>query len=196
MVTGWPVAWRNLKHELNHSCHFLGEVLGDSGVFTFDHFLVEALHVVSSERGYKSTHFVQDTTQRPNVTFRVIGHVSPNLGACIIGRTGLGITQSLLYDFGNIKISKFGLHIPIQEDVGTFHVSVQDFALVKYLEASDDLDEDVPDLLLFDVGFSLLVVTDLLKYVSVICILHHQAIVIGCQNRLLLLTKANCSSHR
>ena len=71
---------------------------------------------------------------------------------------------------------------------------MQDFALVKYLEASNDLDEDVPNFLLLDVGLSFLVVTDLLKHVSVVCILHHQAI--GCQNRLLLLTKANCSSHR
>ena len=64
----------------------------------------------------------------------------------------------------------------VKENIGTFHVSMQDFTLVKYLEASDDLDKDVPNLLLLNVGLSLLVVTDLLKYVSVVCILHHKAI--------------------
>lgn len=52
---------------------------------------------------------------------------------------------------------------------------MHDFTGVKCSQATHNLDEYVPDLLLLDVGFSLLVGTDLLKHVSVIRVLHHEA---------------------
>ena len=52
------------------------------------------------------------------------------------------------------------------------HVSVQYFTVVQCLEASYNLDEDVPDLLLLDVGLSFLVAANLLENVTIVCILH------------------------
>ena len=52
------------------------------------------------------------------------------------------------------------------------HVSVQYFTVVQRLEASYNLDEDVPDLLLLDVGLSFLVAANLLENVTIVCILH------------------------
>lgn len=55
------------------------------------------------------------------------------------------------------------------------HVSVQYFTVVQRLEASYNLDEDVPDLLLLDVGLSFLVAANLLEHVTIVCILHYEA---------------------
>ena len=52
---------------------------------------------------------------------------------------------------------------------------MEDFANVECFEASDYLDKDIPDLLFFDVGLTLLIVADLLEHVAIVCILHHQA---------------------
>jgi hypothetical protein len=64
----------------------------------FDYLFVKTLHVVCSERRHEGTHFVQDTAERPNITFGVVGHVSPNLRAGVVGRAGLCVTQSLFDD--------------------------------------------------------------------------------------------------
>ena len=41
-------------------------------------------------------------------------------------------------------------------------------------QASHNLDENVPDLFLFDVGLSLLVVADFLEYIAIVSVLHHE----------------------
>jgi len=53
---------------------------------------------------------------------------------------------------------------------------MQNLAFVENLEAPDDLDEDIPDFLFLDIGLPFLVVTDLLKDVSVVGILHDETI--------------------
>ena len=67
------------------------------------------------------------------------------------------------------------MHVFKQKDVGAFHVPVQDLAAVEGKESTDNLDEDVPNLLLFNVSLSFLVVTDLLEDISVVSIFHNQA---------------------
>ena len=52
---------------------------------------------------------------------------------------------------------------------------MQNFPFVENLKASNDLYKDVPDFLFLDVSFPFLVVTDLLKDVSVVSILHDEA---------------------
>ena len=52
---------------------------------------------------------------------------------------------------------------------------MKDLTAVEGTQATDDLDKDVPDLLLFDVGFALLVVTDFLEYISIVSVLHNKA---------------------
>jgi hypothetical protein len=51
---------------------------------------------------------------------------------------------------------------------------MQDLAVMQSFEASDYLNKDVPNLLLFDVSFSLLVTANLLEDISIVSILHHQ----------------------
>ena len=66
------------------------------------------------------------------------------------------------------------------------HVSVEDLAIVQRLQPAHYLNKYVPDLLLFDIGFALLVTANLLEDVTIICVLHYETkckfvIPISCQ---------------
>jgi len=71
---------------------------------------------------------------------------------------------------------------------------MQDFAVVESLQPAYDLNEDVPDFLLFDVGFSFLIVAYFLEHVAVVRVLHDKA---GRGEKVIVtLTRGNCSSRR
>lgn len=101
--------------------------------------------------------------------------VAPHLRTGIVGCSCLRVTQSLLDDLGDVKITQFSLHVLEQEQIRTLHITVQYAALVERLESSNDLNEDIPDLLLFDISLSLLIVADLLEHITVVSILHYEA---------------------
>ena len=52
---------------------------------------------------------------------------------------------------------------------------MQNFASVKRPKPSQNLDEDIPDLLFFDVGFAALVTANFLENVPVVSVLHDEA---------------------
>ena len=99
--------------------------------FAFDDLLVKALHVVCAERRNQGTHLIKDAAERPDITLRVIGLITPYLWTCVIGCASLCVTQFLFDNLAYIEISKLGLHVLEQEQVCTFHVSVKDFSDVK-----------------------------------------------------------------
>lgn len=175
LVARRSIAGRHLQHELYNCSHLLTEVLRNSRILALYHFLVQALHIVGSKWRDERTHLVEHAAERPDVTFGIVRHVSPNLRTRIVRRSGLGITQSFFNNFGDVQITQFGLHISVKEDVGALHVSVQNLSVVKSLKSSYNLNEHVPDFLFFDVRFSFLIVADFLENVSVISILHDQA---------------------
>lgn len=51
---------------------------------------------------------------------------------------------------------------------------MEDAALMECSETPDYLDEDIPDFLLFNIGLAFLVVTNFLKDITIVCILHDQ----------------------
>ena len=61
-----------------------------------------------------------------------------------------------------------------KKDVRALHVSVQDLTAVEGAQATDNLDEDIPDLFLLDVGLTLLVVTDFLEDIAIVSVLHYK----------------------
>ena len=66
---------------------------------------------------------------------------------------------------------------------------MEDLAVVEGLEASDDLDEDVPYFLFLNVSFSFLIVAYFLEDIAIIGVFHHKTKKVrGCK----LLTK-DCS---
>jgi len=52
---------------------------------------------------------------------------------------------------------------------------MQNFPVMQSLKSSNNLYENVPNLLLFDIGLPLLITANFLEYVSIIGIFHHQA---------------------
>ena len=50
---------------------------------------------------------------------------------------------------------------------------MQNAADMASTQAPDDLDKDIPDLLLLNVRLTLLIVANLLKHIPVVSILHH-----------------------
>jgi hypothetical protein len=154
----------------------LRKVVWNARVFAFHYYFVKTLHIVGSKWRHKRTHLIQNTAQTPYITFLVMRHVFPYFGRRIVRRSSLRIRESLFLDyFADIKVSKFRLHIFKQENICRLHVTMQNFATMERLESSDDLYEDVPDFLLFDVCFSLLVRAYLLEHVAIVRQLHDQA---------------------
>ena len=149
-------------------------MFGDARVLALDHFLVEALHVICTEGWDQRTHLVQDATQRPNITLGIVRHVAPYLRARVIRRACLRVTEPFLDYFRNVEVSQLSLHISVEKDIGALHVSMQDFPVVQSLETSHNLYEDVPYLLLLDVGLPFLITAYLLEHIAVVSVLHDE----------------------
>ena len=97
---------------------------GDSRVFTFYTLFVETSHVVSAERRHESAHFVKYTSQGPDVTLGIVGHVSPDFRRSVIGRSGLSVRKPLLDNLRDVKVTQLCLHVFKKKDVGAFHVTM------------------------------------------------------------------------
>ena len=53
---------------------------------------------------------------------------------------------------------------------------MQDFSVMQCFQASDNLNENIPNLLFLDVGFSLLVAANLLEDITIVSIFHYETI--------------------
>ena len=85
------------------------------------------------------------------------------------------VAETLLDNLGDVKISQLGLHVLEEEQIRTFHVSVQDTSHVEGPQSADNLYKHIPDFLLFDVGLSLLIVAYFLEDVAIVSVLHYEA---------------------
>ena len=137
-------------------------------------FLVKTLHIICSKWRVKRTHLIEHTAKRPNVTFGIVRHIPPNFRARVIRCSCLCVTEALLNDLRYVEISKFSLHVPVEENVRTLHISMKNFSVVQGLEPTDYLNENVPYLLLFDVGLPFLVATYFLEDITVVGVFHDQ----------------------
>lgn len=145
-------------------------------IFSFNDFFVQPLHIICSERRDKSTHFIQDTPERPNVTFWIVRHISPHFWTRIVRSTCLSVWKTFFDNFWNIQIAKFCLHISVQKNVCTFHISMQDLSIMKSFKSSNNLYENVPYFLFFYVSFPLLITAYFLEHISIISIFHDETI--------------------
>ena len=146
-------------------------------VFAFDNFFVKSLHILSSERRHERAEFIQKTPHRPNVALAVVRLILPHFWWRIVGRSRLRVRQFIfLFDyFRHVKIPELGWHVSEQKDVGALHVSVQDLPHMKSPKPSHDLYKNVPNFLLFNICFSLLIATNLLVQIPIVRKLHDQA---------------------
>jgi hypothetical protein len=112
-------------------------------------FLIETLHVFRSEGRLQGDCFIEDASQRPDVALMIVRLISPNFWTRIIWGPSLGVQQSLLCYLGNVHIPKLGGAVFVQEDIGALQVSVEDQNLVQAFQTSNNLDEHLPDVVLF-----------------------------------------------
>ena len=61
----------------------------------------------------------------------------------------------------------------VEEDIGTLHVSVEDLELVQGFEAPDDLNDNLPNVLLLHELFVVLALADALEHVAIVSKFHH-----------------------
>lgn len=61
---------------------------------------------------------------------------------------------------------------------------MQDFPVMQCFEASYNLNENIPNLLFLDVGFSLLVAANLLEHITIVSIFHYQTIAKVIMNKM------------
>jgi len=150
-------------------------MVGNPREFALNNLFVQALHVVGAEGRDKCTHLVEDAAEGPDIALAVVGLVAPHLRTGIVGCSRLRVAEALLDDFADVEVAQLGLHVLEKEQVGTLHVAMQDAAHVERPQPSHDLNEDIPDLLLLNIGLSFLIVADFLEDVAVVSILHDQA---------------------
>lgn len=175
LAIGSPLRVDHEKHAY-HVRQILRKLVRNFRVVPPDNLLVQPLHVIRSKGWFECDHLVENTAQRPNVTFDVVWLIPPNLRASVVGRPGLGVVQAFLVsNFGHIHVSKQRLVVRGEKNVGTFEVSMHDAQVVKRLQPLDHLDEHFPNLLLVEVVARLLVLNDFLKEVTVVGVLHDNA---------------------
>jgi len=150
-------------------------VAWDGVVLSGDNFVIEATHSGGSEGWDLRNHLVEDTAHAPNITSVVVWHVFPDFWAGVVRRARLSSEKPSLGNFRDVEIAKFDDHVLGHEDVRTLDVAVNNLDVVQGLQSPEHLDENVPDLLLSEVGICLLVGVDHLEQVTTVCVLHDDA---------------------
>lgn len=153
----------------------LRELIGERVVLSRENLRIQALHGLGSERWHLHYHFVEHAACAPNITSVVIRHVLPDLGACVVGSSSLG-THHTSFDYsGDIHISELDHTVLGKEHVCALDVPVANFKVMEGFEASDDLNEEVPDLLFREGCVGLLMVVNEHEEVATVGVLHHEA---------------------
>jgi len=141
-------------------------------IFSRKHLSVEALHGLSTERRQFHNHFIEDTTCRPDITTVIVRHVFPDFRAGVVWSSCLGSHHAALCNAGNVHVAEFHDTFPREEHVRALYVSVTDLKIMKSLQAPDNLDEKMPDLLFGEICVFLFMVVNHLEKVTAVCVFH------------------------
>ena len=155
--------------------NILREMTGERVVLSRKNLGIEALHGLGSERWHFHDHFVEDAACTPNVTSVVIRHVLPHLGAGVVRSTSLGAHHTSFDYSRDIHVSELNNAFLCKEHVCTLDVSVANFEIMEGFETSDDLNEEVPDLLFREGTVGLFVIVNEHQEVATVSVLHHDA---------------------
>lgn len=145
-----------------------------------DHLLVQLRHVWGGEWRFQGGHLVEYAASAPDVALGVVRQVLPHLWACVVRRTCLGLEHGAFGYFGNVEISEFDLvRFAIlavhHEQVGTLDIPMHNVVVVECLQPLHELNEVLPQLLLWKIASALLEPLDLLQDVPARAELHHEA---------------------
>ena len=191
MIAAWSALSIDVDKLFDDMVQLIAINFGYSRKLTFQHTLVEAIHVLSPEWGDKGADLVTDTPKRPNIRFGIVWKVFPDLWRSVIWGTGLCIEHALFGHFRDIEVAELGyfvsvvkvsvkdigliLWVFVQEHVGRLQIPMENVHGVKLLKATDHRDHDLPNLGLLDISFVLLMGSYLLVEVAIVCELHHDA---------------------
>jgi len=100
-----------------------------------NHNLFEQLiRCVCSKRWPQHSHFIEHTSQRPNVTLEIIRLFIPNLRRSIVRRSSLCDCKLIHQMLRNIKISQFR-NTFMEKYICRFNISVDYICLVKFIQS-------------------------------------------------------------
>jgi len=145
----------HLQERRDHSGKIAWILCGNFRVYTFGNFCEKTFHVSGCERRIKCSHFVQNSTHRPNVTRLVIGFILPNLRRCIVRRSSLCLQLACLSNFAHIQVSQLHSAVFSEEDICTLNVSMNNFFLMETVQTRYHLIENWPNVGFFHVCASL-----------------------------------------
>lgn len=101
-ITRRSLSMLNANKPPEHSREILRIAHGNLRVSSFKDLLIESVHVVCLEGRFQSAHFIENTTQRPDIAFRVVRLVFPYFGRGVIGRTCLRVQHSSFRYFAHV----------------------------------------------------------------------------------------------
>ncbi len=104
----------------------------------------------SSKRRLKSTHLIQQYSERPYIAFEIVRFVFNDLWTQVIRCTNysLSVIDCRLEHFGYTEITKLYNPLLSQEDVLGLQISMQNLPIMYMLDCQTDLSEEVQNLVL------------------------------------------------
>ena len=166
-----------LEHQLDHFSE-LSAVMGREGLVRgLTDFFEKKLHILALEGRKQGCHLIQNAANGPDVTLKVIRHVSPHFRARIVRCACLCANKPFLDvdHLRDIKVSQFALVVLVDQNVRTLDVPVHDVQVMERLQARKRLDKHAPDLLLLKAGASPIVLVNHPQNVSLFSVLHNHA---------------------
>jgi hypothetical protein len=137
----------------------------------------------------QSDHFIQDATERPNVTLLVVGLFLTNLWREVVGRadSGLGTVIGVLENSRDTEVTDLDLIRLCHKNVLGLQITMQDLSIVNVLDRQTHLDKPVKDLI-FSVGdfADFLLICNFSIEVAAIGIVHDYAQALFVHKRLLI----------
>ncbi len=124
-----PFCRNFFKQIINQKFQVLGVRWRNGRKCLHNNILVETLHINPLERWRQHDHFIENTSQRPNVRLVVIRQVFPDLRTGIV--RGSSLSHAKITNFWDIHVTQFGLALLVDEDVGRFEIAVDDLEFVQ-----------------------------------------------------------------
>ena len=90
----------------------------------------------------------------------------------------MSVKQALFSNFRDVQVAQLGGLVLVKENIRTLHVPVKDLHVMQGFKSFYDLNNNLPDVLLFHELLSLLTLTNSLEAVPVVCEFHHDALTV------------------
>lgn len=163
----------HLQEWFYHITEFVAVNCWYFGLLAAQHLPLQALHVFRPKGRFQGTHLLQNTPETPNITLAVLRLVTPHFWRGILRRASLCVQQTLFGHLGHVHVAQFATAVLVQEYIRTLNVPMEYIQFMECFESIRDLDEYLPDFLLFEERILLLVLAYFFEEIPVVCLLHY-----------------------